>query len=317
MVDVPDGVEPVGAGDPEAVVDLQPGAGLQADRLQADVLGARGPAGREEHLVALDVVAALQDHGDRAGAPVPYDRGDRRVADVRAAFPEGLGHVLADEGLHAGQQAPAPYEHRDLRAEGLPGGGHLRAHHSPAHHDEPLGHVLGGGRLAAGPGPCAGQSGQFGQDGAAAGADRDRVPGGEQVALALGAHDLDPARSGEAAVAAQDPDADGVEPVELSVVLPVADDLVPVGEDRRRVQGRRPPRAAREARGRRSGRSRGGAAPCWACRPSTSTRRRSVRSRRSRRSGPPPAPGRRRSRRPVPRPAPPRRRPARLPPHAS
>ncbi len=237
-VDVPDGVEPVGAADPEAVVDVQPGAGLQADRLQADVLGARGPAGREEHLVGLDAVAALQEHRDRSAAPVPYHRRDgRALADVRAALLQGPGDVLADEGLHAGEQAPAPYEHGHLRAEGLPGGGHLRAHHSPAHHGEPFGHVPGGGRLAAGPGAGPGQSGQLRQDGAAAGADGDRVPGGEHVPLALGAHDLDPARPGQAAVAAQDPDTDRVQPVELAVVLPVADDLVPVGEDRRRGQG--------------------------------------------------------------------------------
>ncbi len=47
MVDVADPVQPVGAGDAQAVVDVQPGAGFQADGLQAEVVGVRDAAGGE------------------------------------------------------------------------------------------------------------------------------------------------------------------------------------------------------------------------------------------------------------------------------
>lgn len=96
MVDVADGVEPGGAVHTAAVVDGEPGAGLQAHRLQSEVVGARGPAGGEEDLVGLDLFAAVQFHGDRAVRDRAPHGGDRYPgADVGARLGERLPDQLA------------------------------------------------------------------------------------------------------------------------------------------------------------------------------------------------------------------------------
>ena len=53
-VDVARGVQPVEAAHEQGVVGLQPGAGLEPDRVQADVSGARRTAGRDQHLLGRD-----------------------------------------------------------------------------------------------------------------------------------------------------------------------------------------------------------------------------------------------------------------------
>src|SRR5690606_13042382 len=151
VVDVADAVEPVVAGHPEAVVDGEPGAGFQADRLQADVVGARGPSGGEEDLVGLDVLAGVGADDD--GAVLAPDGGHGRPgADVGAGRGERLGDQFPGERLHAGQQALAADQDGDAGAEPLPGGGHLGGDDTAADHDEPSGHGLGAGGLPARPG---------------------------------------------------------------------------------------------------------------------------------------------------------------------
>lgn len=185
MVDVADRVQPLAADDPEAVVDVEPGARFQADRLEADVLGARRAAGGEEDLVGLDAVTGVGE-GDH-GRALARDRGHRGAgAHVRARLRQGLGHQLPGEGLHAGQQALAADQEGDLGAEGLPGRGHLGGDHAAAHHDQPSGHLVRAGGLAARPGFDLCEPRQIGELGARAGADGDRVPGGQHPADAVG-----------------------------------------------------------------------------------------------------------------------------------
>ena len=61
-VDVADGVEPVAAADPQPVVGLEEAAlaGLDADRVEADLLGARLAADRDEDLGGLDRAAVVE-----------------------------------------------------------------------------------------------------------------------------------------------------------------------------------------------------------------------------------------------------------------
>ena len=159
---------------------------------------------------------SVSDH-DRGA--VPGDRGHGVAgAHVRARLGQRLGDQLAGEGLHAGQQALAADQQGDLGAEGLPGGGHLGGDHTAADHDQPAGHGVCAGGLAAGPRLDLGEPGQVGEEGAGAGAHGDRVPGGEHVRLAVGAVDRHGARAGEAAVAAVEVGSDTVQPADLAVV---------------------------------------------------------------------------------------------------
>ncbi len=236
MVDVADGVQPVVAVHPEAVVDGQPGARFQADRLQADVAGAGHPAGGEEDLVGLDAVARVGDGDD--GAVLAGDRPDGGAgAEVHAGLGEPLGDQFSGEGLHPGEQpALAAHQEGHPGAEGLPGGGHLDGDHSAADHDEPAGRALGAGGLAAGPGAYVGEPGQVGQGGGAAGADGDGVAGGQHPAGAVGRGHLHGARPGEPSQPAVQVGADALHPLDLAVVLPVGGESVAAGEDRRGVE---------------------------------------------------------------------------------
>lgn len=247
MVDVTDRVEPAGALDAAAVVDGEPGAGCQAHRLQSEVVGARGPSGGEEDLVRLDVSTARQLHGDRAVRDrAPYG-GDRDPgAEVGARLGEGPTDQFAGEGLHLRQESLATDQHRHPGAEGLPDGGHLHSDHTAADDHEPARHLLGAGRLPAGPGAGPVDAGEVGHDGAAAGADGDGVAGGEPVLGAVGRGDGHRLRAGEPAPAAVEVRADALQPGDLAVVLPVRGVGVAVGEDRRGVQ--RPLHGVAEAR---------------------------------------------------------------------
>ena len=98
VVDVAGRVQPVEAGDEHGVVGLQPGAGLESDRFQADVAGSRRTAGRDQHLLGFDggSVDEFEDDtvaGDRVRLGVEQDRGTLR--------PERLGHPFTGEGLRA------------------------------------------------------------------------------------------------------------------------------------------------------------------------------------------------------------------------
>lgn len=237
VVDVARRVEPVRALDPAGVVHGEPAAGFQADRLQAQVAGARGAAGGEEDLVGLHALAVVEFHGDRAVATrTAYGGGRDARTDLRSGLGQRLGDQLPGERLHPGQQAIAAYEHGDLRTERVPDGGHLHTDDSPADHDEPAGDLLGARRLAARPRAGVLDAGEVGDHGPAARADGDGVPGGEPVFRAVGRGDGDLFGAGQPAVAAEDVGPDPVEPSGLAVVLPVRGVLVAMGEDGGGVQ---------------------------------------------------------------------------------
>lgn len=235
VVDVPDRVQPVAARHPEAVVDGQPRAGFQSDGVETEVVGARSAAGGEEDLVGLQTVAGVGE-GHHGPVLAGHRRHRRTGADAHARRDERLGDQFTGEGLHAGQQALATDEDGDLGAEGPPGGGHLHGDDTAADDDQPAGDRLRAGGLTAGPGFDLRESRQVGQEGATAGGDHHRVPGGEDVAPAVrGVHDH-AAGPGQARVTAVEARPDALQPAGLAVVLPMGGLVVAVGEDLGGVQ---------------------------------------------------------------------------------
>ena len=68
-VDVADRVQPIRAADPHPVVDLEVAAGLDPDRLEPELGGARTPADGDQELVAAQLLAALEAQRDLPASP--------------------------------------------------------------------------------------------------------------------------------------------------------------------------------------------------------------------------------------------------------
>jgi hypothetical protein len=81
-VGVADDVEPVVARDAQVVVDLEEAAaaGLDADRVQPEVVGRGAPADGDEQLVAGQLPPVRQGDGDRSVGAVTGDRSAGRRA---------------------------------------------------------------------------------------------------------------------------------------------------------------------------------------------------------------------------------------------
>ena len=104
MVDIADGVEPVTAAHAHRVVDVEPLPGAQADGIEADVVGARNAARRDEqfrraHLVVVPVeghddLALLAAHRGRLGAQPHVD----------ARLTQRRGHGVARERFDPTEQ---------------------------------------------------------------------------------------------------------------------------------------------------------------------------------------------------------------------
>jgi hypothetical protein len=150
-VDIAEGVQPAPTHlpiplqccDPAGVVDLQPGAGEQADGVQADIVGERLPAGGEQHLVGLHLAAVFQGQRDRPGPARTAYRGD---GDADPHVHSGLGQAATDEfpgeRLHPGHQAVGLGQQRDLGAQALPGAGHLDPDPAAADDGQPARHGM-------------------------------------------------------------------------------------------------------------------------------------------------------------------------------
>ena len=146
-VDVADAVEPGQALDLQRVVDVEVLPRLQADGVEADVAGARGPADRRpaprrrgprrRPCVSTTSVALAAGGGDVDAEP-----------DVDAGVAQRRGDRLAGRGLGPRQQPVAALQERDLRAERLPGGRHLAADDAAAEDQQPAGRLLRAGGLA-------------------------------------------------------------------------------------------------------------------------------------------------------------------------
>ena len=144
-VDVTDGEQPVAPRHPKVVADLEEAARLDPDRLEADVGRAGAAAERGQHLVRLDRLPVVELERDAAVAADARRRGAE--PDVDPAVAQRLEYLLAGKRLLALDQALAPVDERDRRAEGRPRLRHLDADDSAAQDREPAGHLGGRRRL--------------------------------------------------------------------------------------------------------------------------------------------------------------------------
>jgi hypothetical protein len=109
--DVAAGVQPA-AKQVHRVVDLDVSAGLQPNSLQPQVGSIRRPTDRDQQLVAEQLAAVVEDHGDLTAPLHPPHPGDRPAgehADPRLG--EGGGQQLAVSVRCSGttrRAAPAP-----------------------------------------------------------------------------------------------------------------------------------------------------------------------------------------------------------------
>ena len=171
-VDVADRVQPVRPRRAHPVVNLDRLAGLEPDRLDPE-LGRVGPApDRHEQLVAGHGLARVE-LDDHLAALGPHRRRLAALADVHAALAQGLLDVVCGKRLLLREQAVGGLDQRDLRSEAAPGLRHLHADDAAAQDRQALGHLLGRGGLAIGPGLGLGQAVDRRHDGPAAGGDDD------------------------------------------------------------------------------------------------------------------------------------------------
>ena len=106
-VDVADGVEPLAATDTQPAVGLEEAvlAGLDAGRLEADPLGPRNAADRDQELLGFHPAAVVQlDRDSRAAGGDPLGEHAGAHVDPVGVAQRG-GDLLAGEGLLARQQA--------------------------------------------------------------------------------------------------------------------------------------------------------------------------------------------------------------------
>ena len=104
VVDVAGGVEPVEALDQHRVVDVEPVAGGEPDGLEAEILGARRAAGRDEQLFGEHARTVGQlDHHVLVRAVTPTSA-SAPMQHVDAGLLERGLHQLAGERLAAGEQ---------------------------------------------------------------------------------------------------------------------------------------------------------------------------------------------------------------------
>ena len=211
------------------------GSGLDADRLQADPLDARAPAGGDEQPVAAQLAAVVElEHVVVAVAP----RGGRLHAECELdpVAAQHLAERLAERRGLAREHVRGALDERDLAAEAAHGLRQLDADRAAAEHEQPPRDGLHAGRLAVRP------------DAVELAQARDRrherlgaVREHDVLGGVADAVDLDRADAGEPAAAAQQVDAVVGEPALLAGVGVVRDHEVAPGERRRR---RRPPRCA-------------------------------------------------------------------------
>ena len=185
-----------------ASTGMPAGVGLDADRLQADPLDPRPPAGGDQQAVAAQLAAVVElQHVVLAVAP----RGGRLRHRARARRPSRRSTSPSASPSGAGSRGStwsAALDQRDLAAEPAHRLRHLDADRPAAEHEQPARDGLHAGHLAVRPEPVElAQSRDRRHDRVGAGR-HDDVLGG--VALAV---DLDHAGPGQPAAAAQQVDA--------------------------------------------------------------------------------------------------------------
>ena len=124
--------------------------GLDADRLQADAVDARAPAGGDEQAVAAQL-AAVVELEDVVLAVAP--RGGRVHAEdeLDAVAAQDLAERLAQRRGLAGEHVLGALDERHLAAEAAHGLRHLDADRPAAEDEQAARDGLHAGRLAVGP----------------------------------------------------------------------------------------------------------------------------------------------------------------------
>ena len=211
----------------QASVDGNPvGVGFDADGLEADCVDPWSPARGYEQVAAAQLVAVLEREHELVAVSA---RGGRVEAEseLDAIAAQDLAHRLPERGGLAGKNVLATLDQRDLASEATHGLGHLDPDRTAAKHQHPPGDRLHPGRLAVGPGPLElAQAGHRRHDRIGAGRNDDVV---RRVAHAV---DLDGARAGEPAAAAQQVDTGVGQPSLLAGVGVVGDHEIAPGERR-------------------------------------------------------------------------------------
>ena len=215
-------------------VDGDPvGVGLDADGLEADPLDARAPAGGHQQVVTAQLRVPELEHEFLA---LSTRRARRRAeGELDAVAAQVLAQRLTERRRLARKDMLAALDQRHLAAETAHGLGQLDPDRTAAEHQQPPRDGLHAGRLAVGPDAI-----QLAQ----AGDRRDERIGavGEHDVLGGVARpvDLDHARPGEPAAAAQEVDAVVGKPALLARVGVVRDHEVAPGERRLNIDlGRR------------------------------------------------------------------------------
>ncbi len=293
MVHVADGVQPiavaVGALHEQGVVDVEPGARLEADGLEPDGARARRAARGHEHLVGGHGRLVVQpDHDLARAVALDQRRRRRRAAPMAPSSSEARRRPRRRRTAPCSPSRPLAGEHRDLGAEPGERRGHLDRDEAAPDDRESGRRLLHARRVAAGPRARLGEPGDRRDRRVGSRGHDDGMPCDERRLGAVGALDRHPSRSVEPTVAALEPDADAREPVGGTVVVPVGHPVIaPCAARRRRRAPRSRPRRRPARASPREARQRCEAASSRARTPSTSTRRRRVRARRAPRRGPP------------------------------
>lgn len=153
---------------------------MEADRLQAEILGPWSPAHGKEELIATDGRAIAEGHAQDS-VRAAYALGTYAEAHVHAELGQGSAELLAGEGLLALEHSVLGLDQRDRRAQCGVGLGHLHAHDSAAQDDQSVGDRLGRRRLTASPGVGLRQTGDRWHRRAAANGDHDGLARRVQV----------------------------------------------------------------------------------------------------------------------------------------
>ncbi len=147
--DVADRPQPLAGAQPRVDRDAAR-VGLDADRLQADAVDARAPAGGDEQPVAAQL-AAVVELEDVVLAVAPGGGRVRAERELDAVAAQDLAERLAQRRGLARQHVLGALDERHLAAEAAHGLRHLDADRAAAEHEQPPRDGLHARRLAVGP----------------------------------------------------------------------------------------------------------------------------------------------------------------------
>ena len=139
--------------------------------------------------------------------------------------------LVARERFEGAHQPLAAGDDRHFTcAESLPRLGHLHAHDAATQHEQPLGHRLGAGGVAAVPDPDVAETVDGWDHWRGTGGEHDRLAGLEPAHITPRRRDVDEALAHQPTPPTDQDAARTLEPFDLAVVLPVAGEVVTPGE---------------------------------------------------------------------------------------